>query len=164
MGRETWRAAVHGVTKYQTWLSDWTELNWIYTDFKLANPHNPMRQLLQINLYIYMQMNLNSSLFFWRTFTDASAMRDMNQTQWKHNVGMVEFGEVVKNEFSGENLISTEAWVQGGREAGRGRNGSLPGWRSIGGWAGVGIIMCVWRKLVRTRWDWLDDTDTGEKC
>ena len=29
MDREAWRAAVHGVTKSQTWLSDWTELNWI---------------------------------------------------------------------------------------------------------------------------------------
>ena len=28
MDRETWHAAVHGVTKSQTWLSDWTELNW----------------------------------------------------------------------------------------------------------------------------------------
>lgn len=56
-----------------------------------------------------MQMNLNSSLFFWRTLTDACAMRDMNQMKWKHNVGMVEFGEVVQNKFSGENLISTEA-------------------------------------------------------
>ena len=28
MDRETWRAAVHGVTKSQTWLSNWTELNW----------------------------------------------------------------------------------------------------------------------------------------
>ena len=28
MDRETWRAAIHGVTKSQTWLSDWTELNW----------------------------------------------------------------------------------------------------------------------------------------
>ena len=27
MAREAWRAAVHGVTKTQTWLSDWTELN-----------------------------------------------------------------------------------------------------------------------------------------
>ena len=26
MGREAWRAAVHGVTKSQTWLSNWTEL------------------------------------------------------------------------------------------------------------------------------------------
>ena len=28
MDREAWRAAVHGVTKSRTWLSDWTELNW----------------------------------------------------------------------------------------------------------------------------------------
>ena len=27
MDREAWRAAVHGITKSQTWLSDWTELN-----------------------------------------------------------------------------------------------------------------------------------------
>ena len=27
MDRETWRAAVHGVAKSQTWLSDWNELN-----------------------------------------------------------------------------------------------------------------------------------------
>ena len=26
--REAWRAAVHGVTKSWTWLSDWTEMNW----------------------------------------------------------------------------------------------------------------------------------------
>ena len=26
MDREAWRAAVHGVTKSRTWLSDWTEL------------------------------------------------------------------------------------------------------------------------------------------
>ena len=26
--RETWHAAVHGVTKRQTWLSNWTEWNW----------------------------------------------------------------------------------------------------------------------------------------
>ena len=26
--REAWHAAVHGVAKSQTWLSNWTELNW----------------------------------------------------------------------------------------------------------------------------------------
>ena len=28
MDRESWHAAIHGVTKSRTWLSDWTELNW----------------------------------------------------------------------------------------------------------------------------------------
>ena len=47
--REAWRAAIHGVAKSRTWLSDWTELNWtlflfyriiiiiiIITDLRLA--------------------------------------------------------------------------------------------------------------------------------
>ena len=32
MDREAWRAAIHGVAKSQTWLSDWTELNWTEID------------------------------------------------------------------------------------------------------------------------------------
>ena len=28
MDREAWWAAIHGVTKSRTWLSEWTELNW----------------------------------------------------------------------------------------------------------------------------------------
>ena len=27
--REAWCAVAHGVTKCRTWLSDWTELNWL---------------------------------------------------------------------------------------------------------------------------------------
>ena len=30
MDREAWHAAVHGITKSRTWLSDWTQLNWIF--------------------------------------------------------------------------------------------------------------------------------------
>ena len=28
MVREAWRAAIQGIAKSQTWLSNWTELNW----------------------------------------------------------------------------------------------------------------------------------------
>ena len=33
MDREAWRAAIHGVAKSWTWLSDWTELNWTDLQF-----------------------------------------------------------------------------------------------------------------------------------
>ena len=39
MDREVWRAAVHGVAKSQTWLSDWTEL------IHSSNQHNIAKQL-----------------------------------------------------------------------------------------------------------------------
>ena len=32
--REAWRTAVHGVAECQTWLSNWTELNWTESQFK----------------------------------------------------------------------------------------------------------------------------------
>ena len=32
MDREAWHAVIHGVAKSRTWLSDWTELNWIISN------------------------------------------------------------------------------------------------------------------------------------
>ena len=40
-GREAWQAAIHGVAKSQTWLIDWTGLNWIFigrTDAEAETP------------------------------------------------------------------------------------------------------------------------------
>ena len=41
MDRETWRAAIHGVAKSRTRLSDWTELNWteLLYNIVLVLPH-----------------------------------------------------------------------------------------------------------------------------
>ena len=39
-GRGSWRAAVHGVAKSLTWLSDWTELNWWIEEFRCSNSWN----------------------------------------------------------------------------------------------------------------------------
>ena len=44
MDREVWHAAVHGVTKSQTWLSDWTELNW-------SNPNKNLLLLLLLSCF-----------------------------------------------------------------------------------------------------------------
>ena len=38
MDREAWRAVTHGVAKSQTWLSDWTELNWTELNAKAEAP------------------------------------------------------------------------------------------------------------------------------
>ena len=40
MNREAWRAAIHGVAKSQTWLSDWTELNWTDANECLIVPNH----------------------------------------------------------------------------------------------------------------------------
>ena len=37
MDRESWHAAIHGVAKSQTRLSDWTELNWTVKQFILIS-------------------------------------------------------------------------------------------------------------------------------
>ena len=34
MDREAWCAVIHGFTKSRTWLSNWTELNWILKKLK----------------------------------------------------------------------------------------------------------------------------------
>ena len=47
MDREAWRAAIHGVAKSQTRLSDWTELNWTDAAFypTLLPPHHlPLKE------------------------------------------------------------------------------------------------------------------------
>ena len=36
MDREVWRAAIHGVAKSWTWLSDWTELDWTEETLKAS--------------------------------------------------------------------------------------------------------------------------------
>ena len=43
MDREAWHAVIHGVARSQTWLSDWTELNWT------ALLHNESRQILPLS-------------------------------------------------------------------------------------------------------------------
>ena len=43
MDREAWHAAIHGVAKSRTWLSNWTELNWMYCIPCPSEFHGPQR-------------------------------------------------------------------------------------------------------------------------
>ena len=50
--REVWRAGVHGVTKSCTWLSNWTELNWMINEnIILSKPY--FNKKYRIKLYFY---------------------------------------------------------------------------------------------------------------
>ena len=75
MDREAWHAAVHGVAKSQTWLSDWTELNWrVLGHFAVKNPlvnfgsiylkHFWIMEPLK-NLMKTMNMKKNTCTFFF---------------------------------------------------------------------------------------------------
>ena len=38
MDKEAWHAVIHGVATSQTWLSDWTELNWKRWEYQTTLP------------------------------------------------------------------------------------------------------------------------------
>ena len=52
MDREAWHAAVHGVAKSRTQLSDWTELNWFlfYLLKEMEKPKVLKKQMLPLAL------------------------------------------------------------------------------------------------------------------
>ena len=63
MDRETWHAAIHGVTKSQTRLSDWTELNWNVPVIELNSFHTRFAYTLHNSL---LKEALLSPFYQWR--------------------------------------------------------------------------------------------------
>ena len=83
--REAWRAAIHGVTKSQTRLSDWTELtelsrpnhrmiSWsnFFTTSSVSPPHPRVFPLLSVSLPLLM------SLFFFKRYKHTLASRPLH--------------------------------------------------------------------------------------
>ena len=57
MDREAWRAAIHGVAKSQTWLSDWTELNW-----KITSEDNKLGNCASLSVAIWKRADITSNV------------------------------------------------------------------------------------------------------
>ena len=66
MDREAWSTVVHGISKSQTWLSDWTELKWIVLEIKILNSwtHQLFCAFIPTNSITYMCTYIHSFLFF----------------------------------------------------------------------------------------------------
>ena len=71
MDREAWRAAVHGVTKSRTWLSDWIELNHLYKLSKLSKMPGTA-SLLMCHLWHQLQVKYKIPLQnYWELYTQS---------------------------------------------------------------------------------------------
>ena len=66
MDREAWRAAIHGVTKSRTRLSDWTELNW----WQFFNFFRNLHTIFIVAAPIYIPTNSEQGFHFLHTLTN----------------------------------------------------------------------------------------------
>ena len=87
MDREAWRAVVHGVTKSQTWLSDWTELNWTEGSTqqsskvrKATHPAKPSKTTLAslLRLFKLSSSKPNCDFFSLREFFPTMGIKPVN--------------------------------------------------------------------------------------
>ena len=73
MDREAWHAAIHGVAKSLTWLSDWTELNWktdreIDRDRDISQHSNSLKSQMRCFLTSYKMQHYRCLIPTWQIF------------------------------------------------------------------------------------------------
>ena len=64
MDREAWRAAIHGVAKSRTRLSDWTELNWCYWKSTYKS-HNLLQDAGALEHWDLIGKNIENPIFIF---------------------------------------------------------------------------------------------------
>ena len=88
MDREAWHAVVHGVAKSQTWLSNWTELNWIfildlfkYVSFLLVL--NILCLSLQIHFPPFSSLSSAPGTWLWETIMLFCLLTSVRMSWWE---------------------------------------------------------------------------------
>ena len=79
MDREAWRAAIHGVAKSRTRLSNWTELNWNTTLLLfsyLSYICEPIDSLLFLFWTKHQVVCWNSNIIKWRSLVQTESVRN----------------------------------------------------------------------------------------
>ena len=61
MDREAWRAAIHGVSKSRTQLSDWTELNWITSKIPLRGNKQTNKKMCSLRWHALLSRKRKTS-------------------------------------------------------------------------------------------------------
>ena len=79
MDREAWHAAIHGVTKSQTWLNNWTELKVRRKDNFILNDSNDSIHNKKDSWIIYRQKRRKINRFKSRTLTIPNDSGDVEQ-------------------------------------------------------------------------------------
>ena len=89
---EAWHAAVHGVAKSRTRLTEWTELNYVpHTDFSLQKNCNILKIFFNKLIFIFFTNNLFLKVVFiylfltvpWSLWAPISLTRDWTRTLCK---------------------------------------------------------------------------------
>ena len=75
--REAWRAAIHGVSKSRTWLSNWTELNWIPPNDSGWIVLDQDQSFLSFHGVCNMQPGLRTIILEWDSFKKFFYVKEM---------------------------------------------------------------------------------------
>ena len=82
--REAWIAAVHGVAKSQTWLSDWTELNWDLVPWPGIEPRSSALGAQSLSPWTTRGRPFINFLLNWifKSLLVTHGFRDLNKIYW----------------------------------------------------------------------------------
>ena len=85
--QEAWHAAVHGVAKSWTRLSDWTKLNWIFHCVYVPQPVYPFVCWWTCRLLPCSSWKRNINIVYWHVYIESKKMVLINLfsgQQWKN--------------------------------------------------------------------------------